>query len=378
MSQVAQTSVFHTEVVGSLLRPVELVAARQRLRAGELAPDDYRAIEDRAVDGALSLQEQVGLDVVTDGEMRRDIFIDFLVKGFSDSAFARETSYTVTFHNDDEADAMTVEIPFTVVGRLEPLPCPALEELAYAKARTDRPVKVTLPGAGLISTFWSERSRDAYPDPLELIRDVGDAVKRWAFELADAGCEYIQLDVPDLCDLYCDPNVRLDMYDRRGISSTVARELVSDLVVEFGELELPGTVKGVHLCRGNGTQSWIAEGDYGPAGRHLFPRLGGFDVVHLEYDDDRSGGFEPLASLPEQTVAALGLVSTKWRRLEDPHLLKARIADAARHHPLERLALAPQCGFASAAETASQRKISEQTQRDKLQLVVDVARETWA
>ena len=133
----------------------------------------------------------------------------------------------------------------------------------------------------------------------------------------------------------------------------------------------------MHLCRGNGTEAWIAEGGYEAFSEHVFTRATGYDVFHLEYDDERSGGFEPLANLPDDKVAVLGLVSTKWTRMEDPAVLISRIEDAARHHPVERLALAPQCGFASASETSQQRRITPETQEAKLRLVSGVAREVW-
>lgn len=374
---VAGRAVFHAEPVGSMLRPPELVTARQMLRAGRLAAEEYRRIEDKAVDDALGLQEEVGLVVVTDGEMRRDAFLDFLVKGFGADAFRQGDGMRVRFHNKETTDAMTMEAPVTVVGPLQTLPCPGLHELAYAKEHTDRRVKICLPSPGLITRFWSDRSREAYPDPIDVIREVGEAVLRWASELAQAGCEYVQIDAPDLCDLYCDPKARAELFDSHGIDSAAAMDVLLHFLRAFAALEVPGMCKGLHLCRGNGTQSWIAEGDYGPAAEHLFGHLGGFDVVLLEYDDERSGGFEPLAKLPEDTVATLGLVSTKWTEIEDVELLARRIADAARYHPLERLALSPQCGFASGAETAIARKITEQTQRDKLQRIVDVARAVW-
>jgi methionine synthase II (cobalamin-independent) len=369
-----QTRIYHSEVVGSLLRPPELVEARRALRAGELDPQDYRAVEDRAVDEALRLQEAIGLDVVTDGEMRRDIFFEFLIKGMS--GLEMKPGYTVRFHSHEDPEAMVVQIPFTVTETIAVLPCPAVDEFGYARERTSKPLKVTLPSPVMMLGLWGDESKDAYPDPLELVADAGAAVKRWALELADAGCEYIQLDAPDLIDLYCDENVRAE-YESRGIPAADLRELGTQLAVEIGELDLPGVTRGMHLCRGNGTQSWIAEGGYDDFAEHVFARATGYDVFHLEYDDERSGGFEPLAELPEDKVAALGLVSTKWQQLEDPDMLKARIRQAAKYHPLERLALAPQCGFASAAETADERKLTEQTQRDKLQLVVDVARDVW-
>ena len=369
------TSVFHADVVGSLLRPPELVDGRARMRAGELSPDEYRAIEDRAVDEALRLQEEVGVDVVTDGEMRRDIFFDFFIKGLTGLSMLPGTK--VQFHSREKDVAMEVEIPFTVTERVTALPCPAVDEFRYASARTAKPVKVTLPSPMMILGFWNEQSLDAYPDPFELAQDAATAVRKWVRELADAGCNYIQIDAPELNEAYADERVRAE-YEARGIDPRHFIELGTELVGTIADVEVPGTVrKAMHVCKGNGTQSWIAEGGYEEFSRHVFKRAGRFDVFHLEYDDERSGGFEPLANLPDDKAAVLGLVSTKWVELEDPDVLKQRIEDAARVHPKEQLALATQCGFASASETAEQRLITDATQREKLRLVADVAREVW-
>jgi 5-methyltetrahydropteroyltriglutamate--homocysteine methyltransferase len=322
------TKIHRAEVVGSLVRPPELIEARQALRAGQFPPDEYRAVEDRAVDDALKLQEEIGLDVVTDGEMRRDIFFDLFVRGLT--GLEMKPSGTVRFHGHDEADAMEIEIPFSVTEKITPLPCPALDEFAYAKSRTSKPLKVTVPSSVLILAFWGDASRDAYPDPLELVADVGAIIKGWVRELADAGCEYIQLDAPELIELYCDESVRAD-FRSRGIDDPVAvLELGTQLAIELGELDLPNTTLGMHLCRGNGTQAWIAEGGYDGFAEDVFTRASGYDVFHLEYDDrERQGGFEPLAQLPDDKVAVLGLVSTKWTKLEDPEELKAQIREAA-------------------------------------------------
>jgi 5-methyltetrahydropteroyltriglutamate--homocysteine methyltransferase len=369
-----RTAVHHAEVVGSLLRPDELVAARGEMRAGRLDPAAYRGIEDRAVDAALRLQEDCGVDVVTDGEMRRDIFFDFLIKGVT--GIVMQSSYTVRFHDHAGAETMSVPIPFSVAERIRPLPCPAVDEFRYARERTPKPLKVTLPGPGMMLGLWGDVSRDAYPDPLELVADAGAAVLGWMRELAEAGCTYIQIDMPELIDVYCDASVRAE-YEERGISADALIALETDLAVQFGALELPGVTKAMHLCRGNGTEAWIAEGGYEALSEQVFRRATGFDVFHLEYDDERSGGFAPLANLPDDTVAVLGLVSTKWSRMEQPAELVARIEEAARFHPLERLALAPQCGFASASETSAQRRITPETQAAKLRLVSDVARDVW-
>ena len=369
------TDVFHADVVGSMLRPPELVDARANLRAGRLDAGAYRRIEDQAVDQALRIQEEAGVDVVTDGEMRRDVFFDFFIKGMT--GLSMLPGVKVQFHSRESDLAMEFQIPFTVTERVTALPCPAVEEFRYASTRTTKPVKVTLPSPMMILGFWNEQSLDAYPDPFELAQDAAAAVRHWVRELADAGCKYIQIDAPELNEAYADERVRAD-YETRGIDPRAFIELGTELVGTIADVPVPADVRtAMHVCKGNGTQSWIAEGGYEEFSKHVFTRAGNFDVFHLEYDDERSGGFEPLANLPDEKVAVLGLISTKWVDLEDPEVLKRRIDDAARFHPKQQLAVATQCGFASAAETADQRLITDSTQRDKLRLVASVAHDVW-
>jgi 5-methyltetrahydropteroyltriglutamate--homocysteine methyltransferase len=353
--------VIRADVVGSLLRPDYLVDAR---------PEAF----DRAVDEALRLQEAAGVDVVTDGEMRRRVFFDFFVSGLD--GLSPLPAYTVRFHGHRPEDAMEVTIPFTVTERIRARPCPGLAEFCYAAARTSLPVKVTLPSPMMILGFWNERSRDAYADPFELAADAADAVRGWMRELADAGCRYIQVDAPELAEAYADERVRAE-YEERGISAGRFLEVGSELVCGLGDVDLPGVTLAMHLCKGNGTQSWIVEGGYENLAAGIFERATGFDRFLLEYDDARSGSFEPLRELPDDRVAVLGLVSTKWTELEDLDVLRARVEDAARFHPLDRLAVSTQCGFASASETAEQRRITRDTQAAKLKLVADLARTVW-
>jgi 5-methyltetrahydropteroyltriglutamate--homocysteine methyltransferase len=254
--------------------------------------------------------------------------------------------------------------------------CPGVDEFRYAAARADRPVKVTVPSPMMMLGFWSEHSRDVYPDPFELAADAAEAVKGWMRELAAAGCTYLQVDAPELNEAYADESVRAD-YERRGISADEFIAVGTELVGSLAEVDLPGVTLAMHVCKGNGTQSWIASGGYDEFSKHVFTRASGFDIFHLEYDDERSGSFEPLANLPDDKVAVLGLVSTKWTALESADDLKRRVDEAAQFHPKEQLALATQCGFASANETAQDRLITEETQRDKLRLVADVARDIW-
>jgi 5-methyltetrahydropteroyltriglutamate--homocysteine methyltransferase len=365
---------YRAEVVGSLLRPAALVEARDVFRAGRLAPEAYREVEDAAVDEALRLQEGAGVDVVTDGEMRRSIFFDFFVSGLD--GLSPMQSVTIRFRGKRAEDAMEVTIPFTVTDRLAARPCPGVAELLYASARTSLPVKVTLPSPMMILGFWTEASRDAYPDPFELAADAAEAVRTWMRELAEAGCRYIQIDAPELAEAYADEGVRAE-YDARGISSHEFLSVGTELVCGLADLDLPEARVAMHLCKGNGTQSWIAEGGYEALAARVFERASGFDAFLLEYDDDRSGSFEPLAKLPTDKTAVLGLVSTKWTTLEDPEALCTRIEEAARYHPRERLAISTQCGFASASETAAQRKITDETQEAKLRLVAEVAERVW-
>jgi 5-methyltetrahydropteroyltriglutamate--homocysteine methyltransferase len=367
-------TIYRAEVVGAMLRPPELVEARGQMRAGQLDPAEYRAVEDRAVDEALRIQEDAGLEVVTDGEMRRDIFFDFFIKGMS--GLSMIPGAVVEFHGHDAEVAMEVQIPFSVTDRVTALACPGVEEFAYSSSRTDRTVKVTLPSPMMMLGMWNEQSRDAYPDPFDLAADAADAVAGWMRQLADAGCCYIQIDAPDLAEIYADETNR-EYWRRLGVDPERFMEVGPDLVGMLGNLDLPGVTTALHVCKGNGTQSWIAEGGYDEFSREVFRRAGGFDVYHLEYDDERSGGFEPLGNLSDEKIAVLGLVSTKWADLEDPDELRTRIEHAVRFHPKEHLAIAPQCGFAPASETAEQRKVTPQTQVDKMRLIVEVARSVW-
>jgi 5-methyltetrahydropteroyltriglutamate--homocysteine methyltransferase len=369
-------TVYRADVVGSMLRPPALVEARAALRAGRLGEPEYRAIEDAAVDAALRIQEEAGVDVATDGEMRRDIFFDFFVSGAD--GLTPQLGWTVTFRDAAGAHAMDVPIPFVVTDRLRPRRSPGLDEYLYAREQTGLPVKVTLPSPTLVTAFWHrEGSADAYPDPFELIADATGIVRAWIAELAEAGCPFIQIDAPELNEVYADERIRAE-YTERGIDPRRFMAEGAEYLHAVTDVELPeGTTLGVHVCKGNGTQSHIAEGGYEDIARDVFRRASGFDVFHLEFDDERSGSFEPLRHLPDDKVAVLGLVSTKWTAMEEPGELRRRVKEAARFHPLERLAIGTQCGFASAAEMAEQRKITEETQADKLRLVAETARAVW-
>jgi len=367
-------AIFRADVVGSMLRPQELVQAKRNLRAGELAPEDYARIEDRAVDEALRIQERAGMEVVTDGEMRRDIFFDFFIRGLS--GLSPLPGSTVRFHGHEGGVAMEVQIPFSVTERIATRECPGVAEYTYAVQHTRKPVKITLPSPGMIVGFWNRHSAVAYSDPFSLMEDAADAVATWMRQVAAAGCTYIQIDAPELNEVYVDPRQRAE-YESRGIPVDRFLALDTEIVTSLGNIRVPGVTKGLHVCKGNGTQSWIAEGGYEQTAQSLLSRATGFDVIHMEYDDLRSGSFEPLRHIAEEQVVVLGLVSTKWVRMETAEELKARVREASAFHPLASLALSTQCGFASASETAEDRRITENVQAAKLKLIADVAREIW-
>jgi len=352
------------DVVGSLLRPPALLDARAQHQAGQLTPAEYKRVEDRAVDDALALQERCGLDVVTDGEMRRMFFTGVVtdaVEGIELTA-----GQTTTWHGA-EADDEAIQLPVAVTGRLRRRRSLATEEYTYARGRTDRTIKVTLPSPLMLSYFWSpEHSTAAYRDPFEMFADAAAIIREEARELAALGCEYIQIDAPELITL-ADPT-QVAYFAGLGIDPD--RMLDEGVELLNACADAPGVRFGMHLCRGNNHGKWLAAGGYEAISRRVFPRAERFAAFALEYDSPRAGSFEALADVPDDKTVILGLVSTKSERLESVEDLVARVDDAARHFPREQLAVSTQCGFAS---EQSGNPIDPDMQAAKLALVAQVA-----
>ena len=361
-----------TDVVGSLLRPPELLSAREALARGDLSPAGFKTVEDAAVDQAIRLQEDAGLDVVTDGEMRRLSFQSQLteaVDGFGD--WDLDAFLWGEWHGAEVGD-LTIERPsIAVVGKLERRRFLSAEEFTYARGRTDRVVKVTLPSPSLFANFYEPTlSREAYPSLESFLGDVAEILRQEVDELVRLGCEYVQLDAPHY-PLLLDPRYR-DFYESRGWPA----ERWLDLGVELDNIvvgERPGVTFGFHLCRGNQASRWLVEGGYDWLAGRLFPRVRAERLL-LEYDDDRSGGFEPLAEVPEGKLVVLGLVTTKSGRREGVDELEERIREAARFLPLDRLALSPQCGFATSVLGNA---LSPADEEAKLRTIAKTARRVW-
>ena len=361
-----------TDVVGSLLRPPELLAAQERFAAGELSSAELKRVEDLAVDEAIRLQEDVGLDVVTDGEMRRLSFQSQLpaaVDGFG--PWNLDAFLWGEWRSDDLGDLVVERPPLGVVTKLRRKRHLCAEEVAYARGRTDRILKVTIPSPSLFANFYEpERSRAAYPTLEEFLADVAELLREEVDELVRLGATYIQLDAPHY-PLLLDPRYR-DFYASRGWPA----ERWLALGLELDNLVIgdrPGVTFGFHLCRGNQASRWLVAGDYGWLAEQVFPRVRAQRLL-LEYDDDRSGGFEPLAAVPEDKHVVLGLVTTKSGRRETPEQLTGRIREAARVIPLERLALSPQCGFATSVLGNS---LTREDEEAKLRTIVETAGLVW-
>jgi methionine synthase II (cobalamin-independent) len=244
------------------------------------------------------------------------------------------------------------------------------EEVVYLRARTTRPVKVALVSTQQAAAYYDpEKSRAAYPTRDAYLADIVDFTRQEVAELARLGCDYVQIDAPQYAALL-DPALR-EGYRQRGSDP----DRLIDACIEMDNAVIaghPGVTFGLHICRGNNQSMFYASGGYEPIAR-VFTRSR-FERFLLEYDDERSGGFEPLRAMPHDRTVVLGLVTTKKPRLESVDELTRRIEEAARIVPRERLALSPQCGFASTMEG---NRISADAQRAKLRLVAETARRVW-
>jgi 5-methyltetrahydropteroyltriglutamate--homocysteine methyltransferase len=362
------------ETVGSLLRSEAVVrAARRASRA------DAAVLDDAAID-AIKLQEEIGLDVITDGEVRRNSWAQtprFL------HAFAATTGRAAL--NWRGATEGRSGIPITEPGG-RPAGYPAVvsriatahrsgdmtDDYAfltrYARTRT----KFTMPAPSYHRRYWSDQhSRAVYDSCEEYLTEIRDYLREVTDRLIALGCDYIQLDAPNYGSL-CDPDTRAAMTaEGRDPDAELAFDAELDNSLVRG---LTGITTALHVCRGNGPGgAWHSAGGYGTISAALFPKLD-FSRLLLEYDSDRAGTFAPLADVRDGTVVVLGLLTTKSNAMENESDVVTRIAEAARHKPLQELALSTQCGFAS---VPIGNPVTPEVQRKKLEMVVRLARRTW-
>jgi 5-methyltetrahydropteroyltriglutamate--homocysteine methyltransferase len=362
-------TVVRAENVGSLLRPQKLLDAMRGNKEGAVTGGELREAQDSAVRAAIALQEAVGLEVLTDGEMRREAWAlaPFVLDCFDRVAGVR--SYPASVAQATNEDTVLPVVRRRVVP-------PAGRDLddghQFLREHTDRRVKYTLPAPSYHRRYWSDtESGGAYDSCEEYLTDVRDWIRGVARRLAGSGCDYIQLDAPNYGSL-CDPDIR-DYHRRAGhdLDAQLAFDAALDSSVFDG---MDGVTRAIHLCRGNAPGGrWFSSGGYAPIADRLFPALS-VDVLLLEFDSDRSGGFEPISSVPSGTTCVLGLLTTKNAVVEDEAEITARIESAAALKPLDELALSTQCGFAS---VAGGNPATEQAQRAKLDTVVRIAGRVW-
>jgi methionine synthase II (cobalamin-independent) len=363
--------IHHSDVIGSLLRPQYLTRARTAYESGQLTAPEFKRIEDRAVDQAIAMQEGVGLDVITDGEFRRFSFLDQIITEL-EGVTEREGA-PVHFRNATNP-GFDWHAPYTVIGKIRQKRKLTIEEFAYSRARVraTKTVKITLPSPLVLYSMWSpELSTAAYSDPFAMFADAAAIVRAEAEALAALGCTYIQIDSPDIGTLVDPENRAL----REGLGMPTERTLTEGMEIINSVGDVPGVAFGLHVCKGNYLSQWIGAGGYDFTAEAVFKRLTNFDVFLLEYEDERSGSFEPLAEVPEDKGVILGLVSSKSTTLESPEELTARVHEAARYVGLDRLGISTQCGFSSVLIGAN--LTNSGVQERKLELVARVAHEIW-
>jgi 5-methyltetrahydropteroyltriglutamate--homocysteine methyltransferase len=379
-----ELSNIRTDVVGSLLRPGRLKEARLRYDAKEIALDALRNIEDQEIRQAVRLQEQVGLDVVTDGEYRRLNFQDSFGESVSgyDAGQASLKFYEQRVEGgkplqrweipgSGEVKGTAVSQRRSVAARLRLVRNTPLEEYRFTSQVAKKPAKVTLIGPDRIcQRFDWQNSKTVYPTVEEFMSDVVKLEREIILALAEVGCRYIQIDAPGYT-AYVDPPSLQTMRERgEDPKENFSRSLNADneLLEGFDDVTF-----GIHLCRGNQRSMWHREGTYDNIAERLLNELK-HDRFLFEYDSPRAGGFEPLRFLPKGKLVVLGLVSTKISQLEKIDDLKRRVDEAAKYAPLEQLAISPQCGFSS---DVVGNLISEDDQKRKLEIVVETSRQVW-
>jgi 5-methyltetrahydropteroyltriglutamate--homocysteine methyltransferase len=363
---------FRADHVGSLIRPDALIRAREQAENNQLSDAELRRIQQAAIRDVVRMQEELGLKLVTDGEYNRHSWHrDFMLK-FANVRMM-PSKLTVRFHSA-EGERLHSPPTMQVTGKLaRPAGGMFVEDFKFLVSIARTMPKITIPSPTVMHFRGGREAIDAeaYPDIAAFYDDLARLYREEIAELAQAGCRYLQIDEVNLAYL-CDPELRRQVVnigeDPATLPATYAR-LLNDTIKD----RPPDMTVCMHLCRGNFAGAWVAEGGYEPIAELLFNEIG-IDGYFLEYDSARAGGFEPLRFLPKGKIAVLGLVTTKSGQLESKDELKRRIDEAARHAPLERLALSPQCGFSSGIGGNTMDIAGEIA---KLALVVETAREVW-
>jgi methionine synthase II (cobalamin-independent) len=361
---------FRADHVGSLLRPAALKDARDKRARGEISAEALTAIEDREIENVIRKQEEVGLKSITDGEFRRVSWnYDFLEQLDGVESYAGERKIKFS-----SSGPQPRAILLRVIGELGGYkPHPMIEHFKFVKRHTKQTAKMTIPSP---SSLHFRYGRDAvpkviYPEMDDFYRDLGESYRKVVRAFADAGCRYLQLDEVNLAYL-CDRTLREHIVARGEDPASLPAIYAGMINAAISDIPSDMTIS-MHLCRGNFRSSFVASGGYEPVAETLFNAIN----VHgyfMEYDSDRSGGFEPLRFVPKGKTVVLGLVTSKTGKLESRDEIKRRIEQAAKYVSLDQLCLSPQCGFASTEEG---NVLSEDEQWAKLRTIVEIAEDVW-
>ena len=364
------TPPFKADHVGSLLRPKELLEARDRKQRGEITAAELREVEDAAIRKAVALQEEVGLQAVTDGEFRRTYFhIDFLER-LGGVTVAGTTPATFQMGGEEVVFSRP---RLRVVDKLRHVGGIQTDDFDYLNSLTQRTPKVCIPSPTMLHFHQGRGGVDerTYPRMEDFFADLAKAYQREIGLLAERGCRYLQLDDTNLAFL-CDPAMR-EKARAIGEDPDTLPRLYAQIINDAIRARPPEMTVCIHLCRGNFQSAWLAQGGYEPVAEALFNEME-VDGYFLEYDDERSGDFQPLRFVPKGKKVVLGLISSKFPALESKDAIKRRIEEASRFVALEDLALSPQCGFSSTVEG---NKVTQADEINKLRLVVELAEEVW-
>jgi 5-methyltetrahydropteroyltriglutamate--homocysteine methyltransferase len=359
---------FRADHVGSILRPATLKAAREKAEKGEITAADLKAVEDEEIPKIIAKQEELGLQLATDGEYRRSWWhFDFY--GMLDGVEIYELGHGIQFQG-----VQTRPRSIRVVGKIDFSNHPMLEHFKFLKAHTKVTPKMCIPAPGTMH-FRLEPdavSKNFYPGRDAIFDDLGAAYQKAVRAFYDAGCRYLQFD--DTAWAYLCSDVELQKARDRGLDVDHLQDAYTRTINKALEARPADMTITTHVCRGNFRSTWISSGGYEPVAQNLLANCN-YDGYFLEYDSERAGGFEPLRFLPKgDKIVVLGLISSKFPALENKDDIKRRIDEAAKYVPLEQLALSPQCGFASTEEG---NVLTEEEQWAKLRHVVEIAREVW-
>jgi 5-methyltetrahydropteroyltriglutamate--homocysteine methyltransferase len=360
---------YRADHVGSFLRPAELLEARRNGKD----PQRLRELEDRQIARVLAKQKELGFEIFTDGELRRRNFMS----DFTDAVegFDLGDSLDRTWEAAEEKGAATLRVAGIVTAKLKQVRPLTGHELPYLKAHSPGAIKMTLPSATQFPAISYKRgvTDKVYDTHSALLRDIVAIMKADLAKLAGEGVKYIQIDAPRYSYFMDDKWRQWIRNEMKVEPDALLDESIRADDDCFRAARRPGVTLAIHLCRGNNRSHWYAEGGYDSIAEKLFGTMD-VDRFLLEYDDERSGTFEPLRFVPRGKTVVLGLISSKRPQLEKADVLARRIEQASRFVPLENLAVSPQCGFASTMEG---NLLTEDDQWAKLELVVKTARQVW-